>query len=63
MTTNITPIVKWAGGKTQLLGEMTSLLPTEEFTAYCEPFLSGGAMCCFVFSLELPISTTSIRDE
>ncbi len=44
MTTNITPIVKWAGGKTQLLGEMTSLLPTEEFTAYCEPFLGGGAM-------------------
>lgn len=44
MTTHITPIVKWAGGKTQLLGEMTSLLPTEEFTAYCEPFLGGGAM-------------------
>ena len=44
MTTHITPIVKWAGGKTQLLREMTSLLPTEEFTAYCEPFLGGGAM-------------------
>lgn len=44
MTTHITPIVKWAGGKTQLLREITSLLPTEEFTAYCEPFLGGGAM-------------------
>lgn len=44
MTTHITPIVKWAGGKTQLLGEMTSLLPTEEINAYCEPFLGGGAM-------------------
>lgn len=44
MTTHITPIVKWAGGKTQLLGEMTSLLPTKEITAYCEPFLGGGAM-------------------
>lgn len=44
MTTHITPIVKWAGGKTQLLGEMTLLLPTEEITAYCEPFLGGGAM-------------------
>ena len=48
MTTHITPIVKWAGGKTQLLGEMTSLLPTEEFTAYCEPFLGGGAMLFYI---------------
>ncbi len=48
MTTNITPIVKWAGGKTQLLREMTSLLPTEEFTAYCEPFLGGGAMLFYI---------------
>lgn len=48
MTTNITPILKWAGGKIQLLGEMTSLLPTEEFTAYCEPFLGGGAMLFFI---------------
>lgn len=48
MAINITPIVKWAGGKTQLLGEMTSLLPTEEFTAYCEPFLGGGAMLFYI---------------
>ena len=48
MTTHITPIVKWAGGKTQLLREMTSLLPTEEFTAYCEPFLGGGAMLFYI---------------
>lgn len=41
---NISPVLKWAGGKTQLLGQLTSLMPTEEITTYCEPFLGGGAM-------------------
>ncbi|MDE5885072.1 MAG: DNA adenine methylase [Oscillospiraceae bacterium] len=44
MTNTISPIVKWAGGKTQLLGKLTALMPTEEITTYCEPFLGGGAM-------------------
>lgn len=41
---NVSPVLKWAGGKTQLLGQLTSLMPTEEITTYCEPFLGGGAM-------------------
>lgn len=39
----VTPVVKWVGGKRQLLPTLTPLLP-ERFTTYCEPFLGGGAM-------------------
>ncbi len=41
------PFVKWAGGKRQLLDELTKDLP--EFVNYHEPFLGGGA---FFFRLE-----------
>ncbi len=41
------PFVKWAGGKRQLLDELTRGLPT--FDSYHEPFLGGGA---FFFHLE-----------
>ncbi|MDE5916720.1 MAG: DNA adenine methylase, partial [Oscillospiraceae bacterium] len=44
----ISPVVKWAGGKRQLLSEILPLLP-EHFTTYCEPFLGGGAV---LFSLQ-----------
>lgn len=37
------PFVKWAGGKTQLLDELKRRMP-DEFNAYYEPFLGGGAM-------------------
>jgi len=37
------PILKWAGGKTQLLRELTALLP-EKFASYHEPFFGGGAL-------------------
>lgn len=39
----VMPVVKWVGGKRQLLPTLTPLLP-ERFTTYCEPFLGGGAM-------------------
>jgi DNA adenine methylase len=37
------PFVKWAGGKSQLLSELDSMIPTK-FNRYFEPFLGGGAM-------------------
>lgn len=39
----IMPVVKWVGGKRQLLPTLTPLLP-DRFNTYCEPFLGGGAM-------------------
>ncbi len=44
----ISPVVKWAGGKRQLLYEILPLIP-KHFTVYCEPFLGGGAV---LFSLQ-----------
>lgn len=39
----IMPVVKWVGGKRQLLPVLTPLLPAR-ITNYCEPFLGGGAL-------------------
>lgn len=37
------PVLKWAGGKRQLLKEITKHIP-EDFSTYYEPFLGGGAV-------------------
>lgn len=37
------PIIKWPGGKNQLLDKIRERLP-ESFNAYYEPFLGGGAV-------------------
>lgn len=39
----VMPIVKWVGGKRQLLDDITALVPTR-ISSYCEPFLGGGAV-------------------
>ena len=44
----VTPVVKWVGGKRQLLEEITQRFP-KRVTTYCEPFLGGGAV---LFSLQ-----------
>lgn len=37
------PVLKWAGGKTQLLKELTERLP-RGYNKYIEPFFGGGAL-------------------
>lgn len=40
---HVAPVVKWVGGKRQLLDDLTPLFP-KRVTSYCEPFLGGGAV-------------------
>ena len=35
------PILKWAGGKTQMLGELLPRVP-KTYGRYIEPFFGGG---------------------
>ena len=46
----VAPIVKWVGGKRQLLDALVPLLP-KRYKVYCEPFLGGGAL---LFSQQPP---------
>lgn len=40
---SITPVIKWAGGKRQLLPVITQMLPPD-YHQYYEPFIGGGAV-------------------
>lgn len=44
------PLLKWAGGKTQLLGEIMPKIP-KKYGRYIEPFFGGGA----IFFAERPV--------
>lgn len=51
----IKPFVKWAGGKTQLLDELVSRLPSKikmskTIDRYVEPFVGGGAFFFYLKS-------------
>jgi DNA adenine methylase len=47
------PFVKWAGGKSQLIPEISKKYPAElgkQINKYCEPFVGGGAVLFDVLS-------------
>lgn len=65
------PVLKWAGGKRQLLHALTPLLP-KRMTAYCEPFVGGGALWFYLqpktayvndINKELILVYTVVRDD
>ena len=53
------PIIKWAGGKTQLLLTIRKMLPTG-WIRYYEPFLGGGAV---LLDLLESANTTAIVND
>ncbi len=59
------PFLKWAGGKTQLLRQLSQRLPAEikngEITNYVEPFVGGGAVF-FSLTNKFPFKTRYIFD-
>lgn len=55
----IRPFLKWAGGKTQLIPELSKYIPTD-FNKYIEPFIGGGA---FFFYLNPQTAIISDSNE
>lgn len=45
---NVAPVLKWVGGKRQLLSEIKPYIP-KDFSTYYEPFVGGGAV---LFSIQ-----------
>jgi DNA adenine methylase len=43
----VAPVLKWVGGKRQLLDTLVPLLP-KRITSYCEPFVGGGALLFYL---------------
>ncbi len=64
MIYNIPSIVKWAGGKKQLLGQFEKLFPPK-FKNYYEPFVGGGAVAFYIIKRFKPqkVTISDINEE
>lgn len=54
----LAPVVKWVGGKRQLLKEIEKFMP-EKFSTYYEPFVGGGAVLFHIQPKKAVISDTN----
>ena len=43
------PVVKWAGGKRQILEKLKANMP-KQFNNYFEPFIGGGALFFYLMN-------------
>ncbi len=43
----VQPVLKWVGGKRQILNEIVPLIP-HSYNLFCEPFFGGGGVCLSV---------------
>lgn len=64
MQNTIKPFLKWAGGKSHLLPQMTGLFPNglEKFDTFIEPFVGGGAVLFHILSHYPNIKNVVIND-
>lgn len=56
----VQPVLKWVGGKRQLLSEITKYIP-KNFTKYYEPFLGGGALLFHLQPKNASVSDANIE--
>lgn len=62
VTISAKPFLRWAGGKSWLLKELKSYLPTD-FNNYHEPFVGGGAVFIYLKSIGMIKNNTLLSDQ
>lgn len=60
MNKSITPVIKWVGGKRQLLPILKEYIPTK-FNKYYEPFFGGGALFFYLKPKKAVINDFNIQ--
>ena len=64
--TQARPFIKWVGGKTQLLNEVSKSLPRDfasrQHVTYVEPFVGGGAVMFWILQEYPNIERAVIND-